>query len=79
VVSKVTGTISGSGSQQGMDMLFGGAIAGTDVWHFAPKEGVLVKSTSDAVTDMTITVSGAQAMTIPTKQARKSEVKLSGR
>jgi len=79
VVSKVTGSISGSGSQQGMDMLFGGAITGTDVWHFAPKEGVLVKSTSDVVTDMTITVSGAQAMTIPTKQTRKSEIKLSGR
>jgi hypothetical protein len=79
VSSKITGTISGTGSQQGMDMLFGGTHKGTDLWYFALKEGMFVKSTSETVSDMTISVSGAQSMTIPTTQTRKSEVKLAGR
>ena len=79
VASKHTGNISGTGSQQGLDLLFGGTLKGTDVWYFAPKEGIYVKSTGETVNEMTISVSGAQAMTIPVTQTRKSEVKLAGR
>ena len=79
ITSKQTGSISGKGSQQGLDLLFAGTVKGTDVWYFAPKEGIYVKSTSDVVSEITITVSGAQAMTVPTTQKRKGEVKLLGR
>jgi len=79
VSSKVTGTVSGTGSQQGADLLFKGTLKGGDIWHFAPKEGLFVKSTSEVVSEMTISVSGPQTMTIPTTQTRKSEVKLAGR
>lgn len=79
VSSKVTGTISGTGRQQGADLVFKGTLRGGDTWYFAPKEGILVRSTSEVVNEMTISVSGPQTMTIPTTQTRKSEVKLAGK
>jgi hypothetical protein len=78
ITSKQTGSISGTGSQQGLELLFAGTVKGTDVWYFAPKEGIFVKSISDVVSEIIITVSGAQAMTVPTTQKRKGEVKLVG-
>jgi hypothetical protein len=77
--ANVTGTISGTGSQQGLEMLFGGTHQGTDVWYFAVKEGFFVKSTSELTTDATISISGPQNMTIPSKSTRKSEVILASR
>jgi hypothetical protein len=77
--ANVTGTISGTGSQQGLEMIFGGTHQGTDVWYFAVKEGFFVKSTSDLTTDATISISGPQNMTIPSKSTRKSEVILASR
>jgi len=79
ITSKQTGSISGTGNQQGLDLLFAGTIKGTDVWYFAPKEGIYVKSISDVVSETTITVSGAQAMTVPTTQKQKGEIKLVSR
>jgi hypothetical protein len=79
ITSKLTGSISGTGNLQGLDLLFAGTVKGTDVWYFAPKEGIYVKSTTDVVSEITITVSGAQNMTVPTTQKRKGEVKLVGR
>jgi len=77
--SKVTGTVSGSGKQQGFDTITQGSCKGTDVWYFATKEGIFVKLTSELTTEMTVSLSGAQSMTIPTTQTRKSETKLVGR
>jgi hypothetical protein len=79
IVSKTTGTVSGKGNQQGVDLSVSGTIKGTTIWYFAPKEGLFVKSTSEAVGDLTVAVSGPQAMTLPTIQKRTSEVKLVGR
>jgi len=79
IVSKLTGTVSGKGSQQGADLLIAGTTKGTDIWYFAPKEGRFVKSTSEIVSELTITVSGPQSMTVPVTQKRMSEVKLVGR
>jgi hypothetical protein len=79
VSSETTGTISGTGSQEGADLLFGGTIKGTGIWHFAVKEGLLVSSTSDSVTEMTISVTGPMNLTIPMTQTRKDRVKLVGR
>lgn len=77
--SEATGTISGTGRQEGADLAFGGTIKGSDVWHFAVKEGLYVDSTSEYVTEMTISVTGPATFTIPTTQTRKGEVKLIGR
>jgi hypothetical protein len=75
--SEVTCGISGSGNQQGMDMVFSGTGKGTDLWYFAVKEGTYVKSTSDMKMDISITLS-ALGQTLPTTQTRKGEVKLVG-
>jgi len=75
--SEVTGSISGSGNQQGMDMVFSGTGRGTDLWYFAVKEGIYVKSTSDMKMDISITLS-ALGQTLPTTQTRIGEVKLVG-
>lgn len=79
IKANVTGTISGTGSQQGLEMIFGGTHQGTDVWYFAVKEGFFVKSTSELTTDATISISGPQNMTLPSKSTRKSEVILASR
>lgn len=77
--SETTGTISGTGRQEGADLVFGGTIKGSDVWRFAVKEGLYVDSASESVTEMTISVTGPATLTIPTTQTRKGEVKLVGR
>jgi hypothetical protein len=79
ITAKVTGTISGTGKQQGMDTSTDGTSKGKDVWYFAVKEGIFVKSTSELTTEVTTSLTGAQSMTIPTTQTRTGEVKLVGR
>jgi hypothetical protein len=79
IAAKVTGTISGTGKQQGMDTSTDGTSNGKDVWYFAVKEGLFVKATSELTTEMTTSLTGAQSMTIPTTQIRTGEVKLVGR
>lgn len=79
VVSKLTGRVSGAGSQQGAEIRIEGDVKGTVVWHFAPKEGIYVQSTSDVANEMTVTVNRGQTMTIPTTQKQTTRVKLAGR
>jgi len=79
IVTAITGRVSGAGSQQGTELRIAGDIKGTTVWHFAPKEGIYVQSTSDVVNEMTVTVTRGQTMTMPTTQKQKAIVKLSGR
>ena len=76
IKSEYTGTIQGTGNQQGAELYFSGNSKGTDVWYFAIKDGLYVKSTSDIVNDMVIDVTGPQNLTIPTTQIRKGEVRL---
>jgi len=78
IASQVTGTITGSGQQQGMDLTFAGTSKGKDVYFFAVKEGYYVKATSESTTEMSIDVAAA-GMTIPVNQTTKSEVKLTGK
>jgi hypothetical protein len=77
--SKITGTISGRGNQDGADLAFEGTIEGADRWRFAVKEGLYVDSTSESVTKMTVSVTGPADFTMPATQTRKGEVKLIGR
>lgn len=76
VTAEITGTLEGKGEQMGAELTFKGDIEGNQTWYFAYKEGIFVKDTVSASTDATITVSGAQAMTIPMKQESKMETKL---
>jgi len=76
VIAKLTGTISGTGAQQGMDLVFGGTLTGTETWYFAVKEGLYVKAKGDSSSEMTIDVAG---MTIPATQTITSEVLLVGK
>lgn len=79
IAATVTGTISGSGKQQGMDTSTDGESKGKDVWYFAVKEGIFVKAVSELTTKMTTALTGGQSVTIPTTQTRTSEVKLVAR
>lgn len=78
VSAQVTGTITGSGSQMGQDLTFSGTLKGKDIWYFAVKDGVYVKSNTDSTTQMSIDVAAA-GMSIPVTQTTKSEVKLAAK
>jgi hypothetical protein len=78
IKSDYTVTLSGTGSQQGMDMALTGTGKGTDLWYFAVKEGIYLKATSDGTYELSISVSAA-GMTIPMTQTRKSELKLTAK
>jgi hypothetical protein len=75
IAAQVTGTISGTGNQGGMDLAFSGTSKGKDLWYFAVKEGIFVKQTNESTSDMSIDVAAA-GMTIPMTMTSKSEVKL---
>jgi len=45
--SEVTGKLEGAGSQGSMDFTMEAELGGTEVWYFAYKEGVFVKSSYD--------------------------------
>ena len=76
ITAEVTGTLQGTGEQQGMDLTFEGEIKGTDTCYFAYKEGIFVKVISTAVAEVSIEVSGPQDMSIPMTQDVKVEIKL---
>lgn len=76
--SDVTATMTGTGNQQGMDMVFSGTGQGTDLWYFAVTDGIYVNSNFELKMDMVITVS-AMGMTIPVTTTRKGTVHLVGR
>lgn len=78
ISSDITGTISGSGSQMGQDMSFAGTTKGKDIWYFAVKEGLYVKTTSESTSEVSIDVPAA-GMSIPMTMTSKSEVKLIGK
>jgi hypothetical protein len=76
ITAEVTGTLQGTGNQQGMDLAFDGVIKGTDTWYFAYKKGIFVKMISTAVSEGIIEVIGVQDMSIPMTQEFNVEIKL---
>jgi hypothetical protein len=76
VTAKSTGKLDGEGEQMGANLYFDGDLQSSDVWYFAYKEGVFVKSISDGLSEGTVAVTGAQKMTIPMTMATKFETKL---
>jgi hypothetical protein len=78
VATQVSGTVTGSGSQQGMDLTLSGTTKGKTVWYFAVKDGIYVKSASETTTEMSIEVPAA-GMTIPSTSTSKTELKLTAK
>ncbi len=54
IETQSTGIITGSGSQQGMNMVFNGKLKSTSTWYFAYQEGLFVKETAEQVLDAKI-------------------------
>lgn len=76
VTTQATGKLDGEGEQMGANLYFDGDIQSKDVWYFAYKEGIFVKSISDGLSKGTVAVTGAQKMTIPMTMETKFETKL---
>ncbi|MCK7531976.1 MAG: hypothetical protein MZV63_13615 [Marinilabiliales bacterium] len=78
ISTAATGTVTGSGSQQGMDLTLSGTTKGKSLWYFAVKDGIYVKSASETATEMSIDVPAA-GMTIPATSTSKTELKLTAK
>ncbi len=78
VATEVTGSLNGTGSQMGMDLIFAGTSKGKTIWHFAVKEGLFVKMTSETTSELSIDVAAA-GVTIPMTETSKGEVKLTAK
>ena len=76
IETKVTGSITGKGTQQGMDLTTTGDLAGTDTWYFAYKEGYLISNKMEIEVDATVEVTGPANMTIPSTRVVNSEMSL---
>ncbi len=75
VSSKASGTIEGTGEQQGMELITKGDIKGTATWYFAYKEGLFVKQTMEGSVEGTVNVP-SQSIDIPYTREMTSEIKL---
>jgi hypothetical protein len=76
IKSEFTGTIEGkSEPEPGVELVSEGEVKGTDILYFAYKEGILVKTLTSGMGDVTATAT-AQGVTIPMKRAFKNELKL---
>lgn len=76
ITTPFTGTIEGSGSQQGMDLTFTGTMEGTDTSYFAYKDGIFVRMRTEGTGDTTVKGTGVQEMTIPMTRVYSMEVDL---
>jgi hypothetical protein len=76
ITAVVTGTITGTGEQQGAKLEFDGTFTGNETWYFAFKKGLLVKSMSEQKVLNTVKVSGPQNMEIPIDQTMTFETTL---
>jgi hypothetical protein len=68
ILTLYTGTIRGTGTENGMELLTEGTLEGTDTWYFAYKEGYYLKSINEGSMTGTVTTTGAQEMVIPLKR-----------
>jgi len=76
VSTKSLGKIQGSGQQGGVNISFDGNLEGSEIWYFAYKDGVFVKTTSDGFGAATVTVTGPQAAIIPIGTVTKTRVSI---
>ncbi len=74
ITSAITGTMSTTVQNQGMDIFYSGPLQGTVTLYFAVKEGYFVKQ--EVLTKMTgtIEISGTQSMTFPVVMDTSSKI-----
>jgi hypothetical protein len=65
IATESTGTMTGTGQQQGVPLTTNATITASDVWFFDPVAGVYVKSESTGTAEGSIEAKGPQPMTIP--------------
>ena len=66
IASAMTGTVDGTGAQQGVEWVTEGEIEGAGTWYFAYKKGHLVREVSEITGTGTTTAAGAEGdLTIP--------------
>jgi hypothetical protein len=76
IKAEFTGTVEGkSEPEPGVELDLEGEIKGTDIWYFAYKEGIFIKTVSNGTADVTATAS-AQGVTIPMKRKFSGEMVL---
>jgi hypothetical protein len=76
IESIISGTVTGEGTQQGMNLATSGELKGKDTWYFAYVEGYLLKIVSEVEVDASIEVTGPTNLTIPTTRVINMEMLL---
>ncbi|MGD9141286.1 MAG: hypothetical protein PVJ42_07075 [bacterium] len=76
IVSKFTGTVTGTGEQMGAPLVIDGTTEGSETWYFAYKEGYLVNASADVDSDLSVTVQMGQEMKIPVTSSGTLETTL---
>ncbi len=76
ITNTFTGTLSGTGVEQGMELSSEGAIEGTETWYFAYKKGYFVESTAEGSAEGTIKGVNNPAINIPMTREYKMSGKL---
>jgi len=76
IKAEFTGTVEGkSEPEPGVELDLEGEVKGTDIWYFAYKEGIFIKTVSNGTADIIATAS-AQGISIPMKREFNSEMVL---
>ena len=76
IESKISGSVTGEGTQQGMNLATSGDLTGKDTWYFAYKEGYLVRLVSEVEVEATVEVTGPTNLTIPSTRVMNMEMNL---
>ena len=76
IESQIKGILNGSESQYGSQWTYTGKLKGKATWYFSYEEGLLVKLISNETTEGTISTQGENAVSVPTKQKTKVEIRL---
>ena len=76
IKAEFTGTVEGTSEPEpGVELVSEGEVKGTDIWYFAYKEGIFVKTVSNGTGDIIATAS-VQGISIPMKREYNSEMVL---
>lgn len=76
ITTTVAGTLYGTGSQGGMELISEADIKGTDTWYFAYEKGIFVGSISNGTAEGTIKDAGGQGLNIPMTREYKMALTL---
>jgi hypothetical protein len=76
IKAEFTGTVEGkSEPEPGVELVSEGEVKGTDIWYFAYKEGIFVKTVTNGIGDVIATAT-AQGISIPMKRKFNGEMVL---